>query len=147
MHHEYKYCNWNDNRNTDKKTTLSTFSWNKQQTQNDWRRYGNAEIISKGEASKWTSPGFLINQKAGERFIVDYRDVNSNTKKFHYPLPDITTILDKTHGSRIFSVMDAKKGYFQCNIDEMSRDKTGFVTPFGIYKLNSISFGLSNTPA
>jgi len=44
-----------------------------------------AGIISKGEAGTWTSPAFLINQKGGERFIVDYRDVNSKTKKFHIP--------------------------------------------------------------
>ncbi|MFM7683209.1 MAG: reverse transcriptase domain-containing protein, partial [Bacteroidota bacterium] len=106
-----------------------------------------AGIITKGEAGTWTSPAFLINQKGGERFIVDYRDVNSKTKKFHHPLPNITALLDKTQGSRVFTVLDAKKGYFQCNIDEKSRDKTGFVTPFGIYKFNRISFGLSNAPA
>jgi hypothetical protein len=64
----------------------------------------------------------------------DYRDVNSKTKKSHHPLPNIPALLDKTQGSRVFSVLDAKKGYFQCNIDPKSRDKTGFVTPFGIYK-------------
>ena len=107
----------------------------------------SAGIISKGEAGTWCSPAFLINQKGGERFIVDYRDVNSKTKKFHHPLPNIPALLDKTQGSRVFSVLDAKKGYFQCNIDEKSRDKTGFVTPFGIFKFNRISFGLSNAPA
>ncbi|CAF1132394.1 unnamed protein product [Brachionus calyciflorus] len=42
----------------------------------------DAGIIRSGKAGTWASPAFLIKQKGGSRFVVDYRKLNSMTKPF-----------------------------------------------------------------
>ena len=106
-----------------------------------------AGIIRPGKAGTWTSPAFLIKQKHGSRFVVDYRKLNANTKPFLFPLPRIDDILDKLSNGKIFSSIDLKKGYFQMQVSELSKHKTGFIVPFGIYEFNRVPFGLCNAPS
>jgi hypothetical protein len=107
----------------------------------------SAGIIRKGKAGTWASPAFIIKQKGGDRFIVDFRDLNARTKKFNHPIPLINDLFDKMHGSKIKSVLDAKKGFFHIEIDENCKHKAGFTTPFGIFEFNRVAFGLCNGPA
>ncbi|CAF0967603.1 unnamed protein product, partial [Brachionus calyciflorus] len=106
-----------------------------------------ADIIQPGNAGTWASPAFLIKQKSGSRFIVDYRKLNALTKPFLNPIPRKDDILDKVSKGKIFSTLDLRKGYFQIPLDEQSRHKTGFVVPFGIYELKRVPFGLCNASA
>ncbi|CAF1125670.1 unnamed protein product, partial [Brachionus calyciflorus] len=59
-----------------------------------------ADIIQPGNAGTWASPAFLIQQKSGSRFIVDYRKLNALTKPFLHPIPRIDDILDKLNGEK-----------------------------------------------
>jgi len=64
-----------------------------------------------------------------------------------YPLPNIDEILDSLQGSKYFSALDEISGYWQVKISEESKEKTAFVTPFGLYEWNVMPFGLTNAPA
>ncbi|CAF1035659.1 unnamed protein product [Brachionus calyciflorus] len=106
-----------------------------------------AGIISPGKTGTWASPAFLLKQKSGYRFIVDYRKVNSITKPFFHPLPRVDDILDKLSKGKFFSHFFSRKGYFQISVLDNSKHKTGFTVPFGIYEFNRVPYGLTNAPA
>ena len=93
-------------------------------------------------------PGSFGKKKSGEyRFCVDYQKLNEITIKDVYPLPRIDDTLDALGGSRLFSALDLKNGYWQVEIDERDREKTAFITPNGLYHFNVMPFGLCNAPA
>ena len=51
------------------------------------------------------------------------------------------------HGAKIFTTLDLRSGYYHINLNEESKAKTAFVTPFGKYEFNSIPFGLAQALA
>jgi hypothetical protein len=99
-------------------------------------------------SSPWTSPVVLVRKKNGKlRFCVDYRKLNSITKKDAYPLPRIDEMLNTLKGSKWFSTLDLASGYWQVAMHPTDREKTAFVTRYGIYEFNVMPFGLCNAPA
>ncbi|UYV79703.1 hypothetical protein LAZ67_18000349 [Cordylochernes scorpioides] len=92
--------------------------------------------IIRPSSSPWASPIILVRKKDGSlRFCVDYRRLKKITKKDVYPLPRIDDALDTLSGSRYFSTMDMRSGYWQIDVDDKDREKTAFITPDGLYEL------------
>ena len=50
-------------------------------------------------------------------------------------------------GAKIFTTLDLRSGYYHIALDDESKDKTAFVTPFGKYEFNAVPFGLAQAPA
>ena len=98
--------------------------------------------------SPWSSPIILVRKKDGSmRFCVDYRKVNSVTKKDAYPLPRVDDTLDTLGGTKFFSTLDLASGYWQVEVEEADRQKTAFTTPEGLFEFKVMPFGLCNAPA
>lgn len=98
--------------------------------------------------SPWASPVCLIQKKdQSYRFCVDYRKLNAVTRKDSYPLPYISSILDKLRDAKYLSSLDIKSAYWQIPIAEDSKDYTAFSVPNGLYRFNVMAFGLTNAPA
>ena len=98
--------------------------------------------------SPWASPVVLVRKKDGSlRFCVDYRKVNSLTRKDAYPLPRIDDALDTLSGSKLFSTLDMLSGYWQVEMSPADREKTAFCTPDGLFEFKVMPFGLCNAPA
>ena len=59
----------------------------------------------------------------------------------------ILDILDRMHGSRYFTCLDCKSGYYQCLMDESSIAKTAFSTQDAHWEFVRCPFGLKNMPS
>lgn len=98
--------------------------------------------------SPYASPIVLVRKKDGSiRMCVDYRQLNSKTRRDAFPLPRIEESLDALSGACWFSTLDLASGYNQVPVTESDRPKTAFCTPFGLFEWNRMPFGLCNTPS
>lgn len=50
-------------------------------------------------------------------------------------------------GSKWFTVLDLKSGYYQLEVEPSDRPKTAFTTPFGTWQFRRMPQGLTNSPA
>ena len=111
-----------------------------------------SEMLQKGvikkSASPWASPIVLAQKKDGTtRFCVDYRQVNTVTRRDAYPLPQIDDTLDTLSGSKWFSTLDLISVYWQVQMNPADQEKTAFCTPEGLFEFTVMPFGLCNAPA
>lgn len=103
--------------------------------------------IIRESCSPYASPIVLVKKKDGSlRMCVDYRQLNSKTRRDAFPLPRIEESLDALAGARWFSTMDLASGYNQVPVAKKDRAKTAFCTPFGLFEFNRMPFGLCNAP-
>ena len=98
--------------------------------------------------SPWASNLVLVKKKDGSlRCCVDYRQLNSLTRKDAYPLPRTDMCLDAMSGARWFSTFDLRSSYHQVAMEEEDSDKTAFVCREGQFKFKTMPFGLCNAGA
>eukprot|EP00731_Ephydatia_muelleri_P034765 Em0075g18a len=96
--------------------------------------------IVQPSSSPWASPVVIATKKDGSLcFCVDYRKLNSITRKDAYPLPRIDDSLDALNGSKWFSTLDLICGYWQVEMDENDRQKTAFCTQEGLFEFKVIT--------
>ena len=73
------------------------------------------------------SPLFFVDKKDGSlRPCQDYRYLNEGTVKNVYPLPLVQTLIDKLHGSMIFTKLDLRSGYNNVRIKNSDQWKAAF---------------------
>ncbi|CAF4626058.1 unnamed protein product, partial [Rotaria sp. Silwood2] len=106
------------------------------------------DLIVRPSTSPWSSPVILKKKPDGTfRFLIDFRRLNSITKKDAYPQPSPEELIYRLSGHTYFTKLDLKSGYFQIPISEEDKEKTAFVTPDGHYEFNVLPQGLMNAPA
>lgn len=104
--------------------------------------------IIEESSSPYASPIVLVRKKNGDlRMVVDYRRLNNLTKKDAYPLPRIEETFTLLSGSKWFTVLHLKSGYYQLEVEPSDRSKTAFTTPFGTWQFRRMPQGLTNSPA
>ena len=115
----------------------------------DHLRQLEANGVIRPSKSPFSSPVVCVRKKDGRlRLCVDYRLLNSRTKKDNYCLPRVEEILDSLNGAQFFTRLDLKSGYHQIEITEEHKERTAFtVGPLGFYEHNRLAFGLCNSPA
>jgi len=97
---------------------------------------------------EWLANLVLVKKKNGEwRMCVDYTDLNKHCPKDPFPLPRIDQVVDSTAGCALLSFLDCYSGYHQIALKKSDQEKTSFITPFGAYCYNTMTFGLKNAGA
>ena len=68
------------------------------------------------------------------QICLDPRDLNKAIMRSHYPLPTIEQVAAGLSKAKVFTVLDAKTGFWQVKLDQQSSYLTTFNTPFGRYR-------------
>lgn len=91
----------------------------------------------------------LPNGEDKVRMSIDYRGLNSVTKKEYYSLPNISDLLQgyKAGNKAPFTVIDVAEAYHQIAMEEESIPLTGFSTYQGHYEYLKLPFGMVNAPS
>lgn len=83
-----------------------------------------AGIITESR-SPYASPIVIARKKNGAvRMCIDYRTLNQRTIPDQYTTPRIDDALDCLVGSKWFSLLDLRSGYYQIKMAEESKEKT-----------------------
>jgi hypothetical protein len=109
------------------------------------------ELLTKGYIKPNKSPyGALVlfvHKKDGTlRMCVDYRALNKATVKNRYPLLRIDDLFDCLSGTKVFSGINLRSGYYQIQIAKGDKEKTACRTRYGSYEFFVMPFGLTNAP-
>ena len=98
--------------------------------------------------SPWCNAVVLVRKKdGGLQFCIDFRRLNSRTKKDAYPLPRMQETMESMVGTRFFSTMDLKSGFWQVKMAKDSQQYTAFtVGSMGVYEFLRMPYRLCNAP-
>ena len=125
----------------------------------------NASFIYAISDRSWVSPVHVVPKKGGFTVIrnekneliptrtvigwracINYRKLNTITRKDHFPLPFIDQMLDRLAGQPHFCFLDGYSRYNQIAIALEDQEKTTFTCPFGTFAFRRMPFGLCNAP-
>ena len=81
------------------------------------------------------------------RLCVDFRALNRESVKDHFPLPNMEMILQQVVGSQMMSLLDGLSGYNQIKVKRTDIYKTTFTTHWGTFSYEHMPFGFSNAGA
>ena len=80
------------------------------------------------------------------RVVIDFRALNNLTKRDVYPLPNIEANLAALGKVDRLTVIDLLMGFHQCELEESSKAKTAFGTPWGQMCYTRMPMGLTSSP-
>jgi hypothetical protein len=81
------------------------------------------------------------------RYIIDYRPLNTVTRKDVTPLPNLAECIEDLQGMELFSKFDVRWGYNNIRIHNEDRWKTAFKTRRGLFQTLVMFFSMCNSPA
>ena len=112
------------------------------------RRMVDLKVITKvNEPTEWVSSVVIVKKSNGDlRICLDPRSLNQAIRRQHYKLPTREEVMAQFAGAKIFTKLDASKGFWQVQLDEASSYKCTFNTPFGRFRYLRLPFGISSAP-
>lgn len=85
----------------------------------------------------------VVIEKPGKlRTCIDPSTLNKALRRSHYQMPTIEEILPDIAKAKVFSMLDAKDGYWQVKLEEESSYLTTFWTPLGRFRWLRMPFGI-----
>ncbi|KAG5879135.1 hypothetical protein JTB14_004111 [Gonioctena quinquepunctata] len=111
------------------------------------------EMLEKGiiepSSSPWSSPIVMVRKSDnGWRFCVNYKKLNAVSVPDAYPIPYVSSILDRLRDAKYLSTLDIKSAYWQIPVAESSRPLTAFTVPTrGLFQFRRMLSGLHSAHA
>lgn len=108
----------------------------------------NKGVITKvTEPTEWVNALVCVEKPNASklRICTDPKVLNDYIKRPHYPMRTIDGVTAKLAGATYFTVIDATKGYYSCQLTEESSMLTPFATPFGRYRYLRMPMGLKSS--
>ncbi|MBW0548547.1 hypothetical protein O181_088262 [Austropuccinia psidii MF-1] len=90
---------------------------------------------------------FVKKKDGGFHLCIDYKKLNTVTRKDRYPFPPMNQLLAVFNCSTIFSKIPLRGAYSLLRIKEGNERLTALRTKYGSYEYLVMPFGLKNAPA
>lgn len=103
-----------------------------------------SNVICKEEKhTDWVSNILFVQRNGKSRICLDPLELNKALKSVEYPIPTVEEILPELNEAMVFSTVDAKRGFWQVELDEESSKMCTFFTPYGRYRFLRMPFGIA----
>ena len=89
----------------------------------------------------------LTRVTTGWRVCIDYRKLNTSTRKDHFPISFVDQMLERVAGHEFYCFLDGYFRYNQIEIALEDQEKTTFTCPFDTFAFRKMPFGLCNASA
>ncbi|KAL1446555.1 hypothetical protein WDU94_005570 [Cyamophila willieti] len=105
----------------------------------------NMGIITKEhEYTDWVSNLTIVRKENKQlRICLDPKFLNEAIKDTKQQLPTLDEVLPELKDAKLFSTVDARRGFWQVGLTKESSKLTAFWTPFGKYRYLRLPFGIS----
>ncbi|XP_055612508.1 uncharacterized protein K02A2.6-like [Uranotaenia lowii] len=107
-------------------------------------------IVKELKHTEWVSNIVIVQRGSPEnpsiRICLDPIPLNKALKRPNLQFVTLDEILPELGKAKIFSTVDAKKGFWHVVLDEPSSKLTTFWTPFGRYRWTRLPFGIAPAP-
>ena len=98
----------------------------------DMVKNGIIAKIEEGEPTQWVNSLVYRHKQNGKlRLCLNPKDLNAAIRREHNVIPTLEEILPKLDGAKVFSIVDARFGYWNVGLDKGSSYLTTFNSPFG----------------
>ena len=120
----------------------------KPKLKSELERLENLKIIEKQEApTKWVSHMVVVRKPNNHiRICLDPKPLNKALQRSHYQMPTLEEVLPQLNKAKVFTVADAKNGFWHVELDQAASEMTTFGTPFGRYRWKRMPFGINIAP-
>lgn len=80
------------------------------------------------------------------RICVDLTHLNEAVCRERHILPSVEQTIGSLAGAKVFSKLDAIRGFWQIPLSPESSLYTTCITPFGRFRFNRLPFGIASAP-
>lgn len=118
-----------------------------QQVKDEIDRMIKDDVIAPvNEPTDWCAPIVVVPQKGKVRICCDYTELNKFVRREKLQLPSVEESLATLGKAKIFSLLDASRGFWQVPLTENCQKLTTFITPFGRFYFKRLPFGINSGP-
>lgn len=103
--------------------------------------------IIEPSVSPYNSPLLLVPKGPTYRLVIDFRKLNSNTRPFFFPIPNVEFILSSLRDAKYVSTLDLRSGFLQLAMAPDSKQYTAFSCRGQHYQFRVQPYGLLNSSA
>ncbi len=86
-------------------------------------------IIEPSESASVSPCVSIVKSDGKVRLCVDYRRLNARTPQVQQYIPSLNDVLERAGGAKVLSKLDLSKGFYQVQMEDVSKDLTTFVSP------------------
>ena len=104
--------------------------------------------LTKPATTPWASPCFPVPKPHSDklRLVIDYRQLNAQTRRDSFPLPHIKDVLMRVGKWALWNKLDLKSGFWQVPIQPGHEHFTGVCTRDELFVWQRLPFGVRNGP-
>jgi hypothetical protein len=104
-------------------------------------------VLERQPASDWALLSFIIPKiDRAMCFLSDFQEVNKRLVRKPFPIPKISTVLQKLEGFTFATALDLNMGYYTIRLDPDASKICTIIFPWGKYSYKRLPMGIAGSP-